>query len=172
MGKSARITLRPPGGLWSRLWDRACGRRPLEPSPPNGENVDFSLVSHVASEHVRRFVEAIEDYQLLSRRSVRVVSSFRMPDNAGLEETIPVWLSERIRFGIVGDDGRDFHYATLEVVELEWDAHGTDLTMIIAERIAPGTRAFIAAYLGDGTEVEALRDLPLTALPGTRHDDR
>jgi len=172
MGNSVRITLQPPGGFWSRLRDRLLRRQPLVPTAGAGDNVDFSLVSHVASEYVRRFVESIDDYELLSRRSVRVVSRFRMPDNPGLEKSIPVWLSERIRFGIVGRDGRDFRYAPIQVVELRWDDQGTDLRLLLGESVGPGTRAFIAAYLGDGDQVQAIRDLPLTVVPFQRQEDR
>jgi len=168
---TCRISLQSPTGFWARLWDRLIGRRPLVPTAQAHDKVDFSLVSRVASEHVRRFVESIEDYQLLSRRAVRVVSAFQMPDNPGLQETIPVWLSERIRFGVVRRRGRDFHYAPIQSIEVDWDDEGTDLVLVLGERIAPGTKAFIAAYLGEGEEIEALRDLPLTAAPFHGQED-
>ncbi len=129
-------------------------------------NVDLTLVSKVAAEHVKRFVESIENYHLISRRVVRVVSHFEVPEHGGLQSKIPAWISERIRFGVVDREGRDFRYAGLRSMEMTWGDDGeTVLLLHLDESITPGTRAFIAAYLGDGMDAQALRELPFSSLP-------
>ncbi len=155
-----------PRPRWSRWVERLRGRDARTPARARPANVDLSLVSRVAADHVRDFVETIDDYQLVDARTVRVVSHFRMPDHPGLIETLPTWISERIRFGMVEADGRDFRYAIIRAMEMRWGDGDTVLLLHLDERVAAGTRAFIAAYLGDGRDAQALRDLPFSSLPG------
>ena len=159
----ARIVLQP-GGLRYRL--RTLLRRGPTAGPRHSGKVDHTLVGRVASQHVRRFVESIDTYQLLSRNVVQVFSAFRVPDQPGIRQQLPVWLSERIRFGIVTGDGSDFRYVSIRSIEMRWDEETTELRMHLDERIVPGTRAFIAAYLGEGVDTQALQDLPLATFSG------
>ena len=50
--------------------------------------------------------------------------------------------------------------------DLDWDDDGTQLYLHLAQKVVPGTRAFIAAYLGDAQGVEELDALPSTLLLG------
>lgn len=165
-----KIILRPRG-LTHQL-RRWLGRRPaVAANPPTDTNVDLTLVTQVASEHVRQFIEAIQNYQLVSQDVVQVVSHYRMPDHGGLREQIPVWLSERIRFGVVAADGCDFRYCDIEAVEMRWDDDGSELSLFLGESIRGGARAFIAAYLGEGVDAQAMRGLPISTL-GAGGQDR
>jgi len=151
---------------------RWLGRQPAaRPAPIADTNVDLTLVTQVASEHVRQFIEAIDNYQLISSNVVQVVSHYTMPDQGGLRAQIPVWLSERIRFGVVASDGCDFRYCDIEAVEMRWDDDGSELSLFLGESIRGGARAFIAAYLGEGMDAQALRGLPISTL-GARGQDR
>ncbi len=160
-----KIALRPQG-FWARLLDQLRGIQVTEAPAHRGTKVDLTLVSRLASRHVKGFVESIDTYQLLSPRVVQVLSRYRMPDHDGLREQLPFWLSERIRFGVVAADGRDFRYAELRAMTMRWTPEETEIEMHLAEPIAPGTRAFIAAYLGDGSDTQALRELPFSSLHG------
>ncbi len=160
-----QIDLQPNGiRAWLR---RRLGRTPELPAPP-AANVDTTLLSRIASEQVKAFVEAIDTYQLQSRTVIRVRSNYRMPRQAGIREQVPVWLAERIRFGVVEGDSLDFRYAAIRRVHLRWDDDSTDLLLYLDERVEAGTRAFIAAYLGEGMHTQALRDLPLSSNLGSR----
>ncbi len=165
-----KIILRPRG-LRHRL-RRWLGRGPsAPPGPATDTNVDLTLVTQVASEHVRQFIEAIDNYQLATHDVVQVISHYRMPDQEGLRAQIPVWLSERIRFGVVAADGCDFRYCDIEAVEMSWDDDGSELLLHLGESIRGGARAFIAAYLGEGMDAQAMRGLPLSTL-GAGGQDR
>ena len=96
----AKIILKPKGLRHQlRKW---LGRRdPAGCAPASVANVDLTLVTQVASEHVRQFIEAIDNYQLVSTHVVQVISHYRMPSQEGLRAQVPGWLSERIRFGVV-----------------------------------------------------------------------
>jgi len=157
----ARIVLRPRG--WRHRLDRLLRGRRLTPPPLRPANVDMTLVGRVASEQVRAFVESIETYQLLSRSVVHAVSSYRMPDHPGIRANLPSWISERIRFGVVSPDGLDFRYAELVAIEMRWNDECSELLLHVGERVPRGTRAFIAAYLGEGVDAQALRDMPITS---------
>ena len=165
----ARIVLKPQG-LRHQLRKLLRSRRPAPWNPPKPANVDLTLVSRVASEHVRDFIESIETYQLLSRSAVQAVSRYRMSDHPGIRDHLPTWLSERIRFGIVNRDGSDFRYPDIVAIDMRWDDEGTELLLYIDERIPPGTRAFIAAYLGEGVDAQALRGPPIASTRSGGHD--
>ncbi len=152
------------GRRWTDALWRLFGRERATPAPPPDPNVDFSLVSRLASVHVKQFVEGIDTYQLTGRRTVQVLSHYRMPAQEGLQEQVPHWLSQRIRFGIVEPDGRDFRYAGLRAMKMIWTPTSCELEIELEEAISPGTRAFIAAYLGDGSDSQALRELPISSL--------
>jgi len=158
----ARIELKPRG-LRYTLRKLLRSRRHPPPELPKPANVDLTLVGRVASEHVREFVESIDTYQLLSRTVVQAVSSYRMPDHPGIRDNLPSWISERIRFGIVSANGSEFRYADIVAIEMRWNDEGSELLLRIGERVPPGTRAFIAAYLGEGADAQALRDLPISS---------
>lgn len=154
-----------PRPRWSRWVDKLRPRPQDRLGPVTPANVDLTLVSKVAAEHVRRFVESIDTYHLVSRRVVQVLAHFEVPAHGGLQSKIPAWISERIRFGVVDHNGRDFHYAALRSMEMSWEDGETELLLYLDEAIEPGTRAFIAAYLGDGMDAQALRELPFSSLP-------
>lgn len=157
-----KIVLRP-GNRWLDGIRRFLRREPPPPPPPD-ENVDFSLVGRLAAVHVKQFVEGIDTYQLTGRRTVQVLSHYQMPVQEGLQQQVPQWLSQRIRFGVVNPDGQDFRYTGLRAITMIWTPTSCELEIELEEAIAPGTRAFIAAYLGDGSDAQALRELPISSL--------
>jgi len=115
--------------------------------PPLDTGVDYRLAHRAAVRAVREFTEQIDTYQLHSRRSVHVVSSYLLPGDRGLQERVPEWIAERIRFGILRGGG-ECEYIRIDRVDISWDDEGTTLLLHLAEKVAPGTRAFVAAYLG------------------------
>jgi hypothetical protein len=157
-GKRRIAVGRKRGSLWARLRGQAA-------APPSAtvEGVDYTLRRRAATRSVRAFVEAIDTYQLHTRRTVHVVSHYRIPTDAGLQEQIPEWIAQRVRFGISGPDG-EAQYVPIRHVDIVWDEDGTELYLHLEERILPGTRAFIAAYLGEG--VATADDEPPTLLLG------
>ena len=168
-GNKRRIQLdeRTKTRWWSRLlgWfgvDRA--GKPHVGAVPDG--VDFSLARRAERRAVRAFIEAIDNYQLHTRRTVHVVSDYRLPSDSGLEQCVPEWLARRVRFGIVRGEMGDIGYLRIKSVEVHWDGDGTQLYLHLAQKVVPGTRAFIAAYLGDAQGVEELDALPSTLLLG------
>ena len=147
-------------GLLRRLFLK---RSSLSAAPPStasdtDSRVDFRLQHRTAIRVVRQFTEQIETYQLHSRRCVHVVSRFLVPSDRGLQETAPEWIAERIRFGIVRGGG-EFDYIPVERVDIAWDDEGTELFLHLSEKVEPGTRAFVAAYLGAG-ELRAVPEVP------------
>jgi hypothetical protein len=133
-------------GFWSRLFRRDRGDRIAGEIVPLG--VDVSLRRRAAVRAVRAFIETIDTYQLHTRRTVHVVSRYRLPSDTGLQTRVPEWIAERVRFGVVGADG-EYQYLGIRQVDVAWDDDGTELYLHLEGRVAPGTRAFIAAYLGD-----------------------
>jgi hypothetical protein len=104
---------------------------------------------------VREFTEQIENYQLSTRRCVHVISSYLVPPDAGLQKKVPEWIAERIRFGILRGGG-ECDYIRIDKVDISWDSEGTSLLLHLSEKVDPGTRAFVAAYLG-GAELRDRR---------------
>jgi hypothetical protein len=104
---------------------------------------------------VREFTEQIETYQLSTRRCVHVISSYLVPPDAGLQKKVPEWIAERIRFGILRGGG-ECDYIRIDKVDISWDSEGTSLLLHLSEKVDPGTRAFVAAYLG-GAELRERR---------------
>lgn len=153
-----RITVhqKPRGpGFLRRLFARPGPLRVLE-SPDEADStssIDYRLQHMAAIRAVRNFTEEIDTYQLHSRRCVHVVSRYLLPSDRGLQEKVPEWIAERIRFGIVRTNS-DFDYIRIDTVDVAWDDEGTELFLHLSERVDPGTRAFVAAYLGDA-EVRA-----------------
>ncbi len=133
-------------GFWNRLLRRGQGDRLESDVLPAG--IDGSLRRRAAVRAVRGFIEAIDTYQLHTRRTVHVVSRYRVPSDSGLQQRVPEWVAERVRFGVVGPEG-EYQYLDIRQVDVSWDEDGTELYLHLAGRVAPGTRAFIAAYLGD-----------------------
>ena len=168
-GNKRRITLQQPAstGAWGRLLGRlglrAATRDPRPDSPPG---VDFSLARLAERRAVRAFIESIDTYQLHTRRTVHVVSDYRVPSDPGLEQRVPQWLAERVRFGVVRGEMGDIGYLRIKSVEIHWDDEGTELYLHLAQKVVPGTRAFVAAYLGDAARPEDLDALPSTLLLG------
>jgi len=163
-----RITLEQPNGAgwWSRVRERlGLAPAPLAPVAAT-EGIDFSLARRAERRAVRAFIEAIDTYQLHTRRTVHVVSTYRVPSDSGLEQRVPEWLAERVRFGVVRGELGDIGYLRIKSVEVHWDDEGTELYLHLAQKVVPGTRAFIAAYLGDAAGAEELDALPSTLLLG------
>lgn len=133
-------------GIWARL----LRRRLPEPLPDDAdeEGVDLTLRRRASIRTMRAFIEAIDTYQLHTRRIVHVVSSYVIPSAPGLQEQAPAWLADRVRFGVVREAGR-FEYLRIKTVDVAWDERGTELFLHLDEKVIPGTRAFIAAWLGD-----------------------
>ena len=88
--------------LWGRLFR---GLRSLPPEDAQVDLVDYRLRHRTAIRSVRAFVEAIDTYELHTRRTVHVVSDYRIPPDSGLQGRVPEWLAERVRFGVVGKHG-------------------------------------------------------------------
>jgi hypothetical protein len=120
--------------------------------------VDYRLAHRAAVQAVREFTEQIETYQLHSRRSVHVVSRYLLPGDPGLQEKVPEWIAERIRFGVLRGGG-ECDYIRIDRVDISWDDEGTTLLLHLTEKVAPGTRAFVAAYLG-GAELRSTGSPP------------
>ncbi len=139
-----------------------CEAAPAIRSPHDPPGVDTSLRRRAAVRAVRTFIESIDTYQLHTRRTVHVVSSYRVPPDSGLRERVPEWIAERVRFGIVKPGG-EYGYLTIKSVDVSWNDDGTELYLYLDERVAPGTRAFIAAYLGEAEGV-----VPPDAMPSPR----
>ena len=144
---------------------RMFSRKPAElsavvesPSSSHDSRVDYRLAHRTAVRAVREFTEQIETYQLHSRRCVHVVSRYLLPADSGLQERVPEWIAERIRFGILRGGG-ECDYIRIDRVDISWDDEGTTLLLHLAEKVAPGTRAFVAAYLG-GAELRPMGSPP------------
>ena len=153
-----RITLHESEGIFARLGKLF---RPSADAPrdePMVTGVDFRLKKRASLRAVREFTEQIHSYQLQSRRCVHVQSRYRVPDARGLEQKVPEWIAERVRFGLVRSGGK-YAYAKIMRVDIAWDDEGTELFLHLAERVEPGTRAFVAAYLGE-EEVRATPEVP------------
>ncbi len=165
-GNKRRITLEQPNG--TRWWSRLRQRLGLAPAIPEAEDapdgVNFSLARRAERHAVRTFIESIETYELHTRRTVHVVSTYRIPSDPGLEERIPEWLAERVRFGVVRGELGDIGYLRIKSVEVQWDAEGTELYLHLAQKVVPGTRAFVAAYLGHTPGADEMEALPTSAL--------
>jgi len=160
-----RINLRTGRpGFWARLLRRHPTPHLVTPSP-DPLSIDFRLRRRASIRAVRAFIESIDTYQLHTRRIVHVVSRYVVPSDPGLQEKVPEWLAERVRFGVVQGAG-DFGYLHIKAVDVAWDGDGTELFLHLDEKVTPGTRAFIAAYLGEGDGIEEMRDLPSTLLLG------
>ena len=129
-------------GIWARLLRRS---KP-EPSCEDEDDpqVDLTLRRRASIRTVRALVEAIETYQLHTRRIVHVVSGYVIPTAPGLQDQVPAWLADRVRFGVVREPGR-FEYLRITAVDVAWDERGTELFLHLDEKVIPGTRAFIAA---------------------------
>jgi len=127
--------------------------------------VDYSLRHRAAVHAVRSFIEAIDIYQLQTTRVVQVLSDYLMPSDSGLEHKVPEWLAERLRFGIVTAEG-GIRYVAIDVADFSWDSDGTEVLLHLRDKISPGTRAFVAAYLGHGDGVAEMQDLPAALLLG------
>ena len=153
-----RITLQEKRGFFGRLASviRRRPPKPVEVAPALG--VDFRLRTRAALAAVRQFTEQIHTYQLHSRRCVHVLSRYRFPGDSGLQEKVPEWIAERVRFGLVRGGG-DFDYAEIVVVDIGWDEDGTELFLHLRNKVEPGTRAFVAAYLGKD-ELRATPEVP------------
>jgi hypothetical protein len=156
-----RIDLRRASrpGFFAR-WFRRRRRPTLDLLPPaDSDSIDFTLRRLAAVRAVRGFVEAIENYTLQTHRTVHVVSKYVIPDSPGLQEEVPQWLAARVRFGVVQGAG-GIGYLGIRAVDLTWDDQGTELFLHLDAKVAPGTRAFIAAYLGEGDGTLKLQELP------------
>jgi hypothetical protein len=142
-------------GFFRRLFRGRPALVEVVPSPAiaAGSKVDFRLRHRAITRTVREFTEKIETYQLHSRRCVHVVSHFLIPGDRSLEQVVPEWIAQRVRFGIVRGGG-EFEYIRVNSVDIAWDEEGTELFLHLDERVEPGTRAFVAAYLGEA-EVRA-----------------
>ncbi|HCP45910.1 MAG TPA: hypothetical protein DIU15_07705 [Deltaproteobacteria bacterium] len=127
--------------------------------------VDYRLRVQVATRTVREFVESIDNYELTTLKTVRVWSDYTISRDPGLQEQVPKWLAERLRFGIVRPQG-DIAYLDIHTVDVQALEEGTELFLHLAHKVAPGTRAFIAAYLGSGDGSDQLRELPRAMLQG------
>jgi hypothetical protein len=158
-----RITVhkRPKGpGFLRRIFGRPAALQAVESAAEAvpESRVDFRLRHRAAIRAVREFTEQITTYQLHSRRCVHVVSHYLLPSDHGLQEKIPEWIAERIRFGIVRGGG-ECDYVRIDSIDIAWDDEGTELFLHLGEKIDPGTRAFVAAYLG-GAELPAMANPP------------
>jgi hypothetical protein len=151
-------------GFWARLF-----RRPCPPALVADHelvlDVDFSLRRRASVRAVRAFVESIDTYQLHTRKTVHVVSGYVIPPDPGLQDKIPEWLAERVRFGISQGAG-EFGYLRIRSVDVAWDDEGTELFLHLQQKVVPGTRAFIAAYLGEGDGEEQMNEQTSSMLLG------
>jgi|GEM_PF-2100283 len=165
-----RFTLREPprNGWWARIrrrWANLLKRRHLQAlpaiEPPTaGPNVDFSLRKRAAVHAVRRFIELVDTYELHNRSTVHVVSHYEVPQTAGLEQQVPEWLAHRVRFGMIDPSTKETTYVEIHAVDVLVTDEGTEMYLHLSRRVEPGTRAFVAAWLGDGDGRTGLQDAP------------
>jgi hypothetical protein len=142
--------------LWRRLFGRVHNELRVEPAVLG---IDYTLRHRAALHAVRAFIERIDHYSLQSSRVVQVLSDYVVPDDSGLERKVPEWLAERLRFGVVTVESR-VRYIPIQHVDFRWDRGGIEAQLYLSEKIAPGTRAFIAAYLGHGDGINEVDELP------------
>jgi hypothetical protein len=139
-------------------------RRHLEalPDPASqthvSSNVDFRLSQRASLHAARRFVELIDTYELRNRNTVHVVSHYEVPCSVGLAEHVPEWLAHRVRFGVLDPKTKTNSYLDIHAVDVIVTDEGTELLLHLIQRVEPGTRAFVAAWLGDGQS--GLQDPP------------
>ncbi len=152
-------------GFFARLFGRRSTPKLIALPVEEPGGIDFTLRRRAAVRAVRNFVESIDTYQLHTRRTVHVVSNYVIPADPGLQDKVPEWLAQRVRFGVVQGAG-GFGYLQIRAVDLTWDHEGTELYLHLDSKVAPGTRAFIAAYLGEGDGTAEMQDLPATLLLG------
>ncbi|MCO4773882.1 MAG: hypothetical protein KDA24_27870, partial [Deltaproteobacteria bacterium] len=158
----------PRRGWFARLrrrWVNLRQRRHLEALPQPEllllpSNVDFSLRQRASVHAVRSFIESVDTYELHNRKTVHVVSHYEIPVGAGLEDLIPEWLAHRVRFGTVQGDARDASYLDIRAVDVVATDEGTELYLHLTHKVEPGTRAFVAAWLGEGDGRDGLQDAP------------
>ena len=168
--RKQRFTLLEPprGSLWARMsrrWANVLQRSHLralpEPAPlAQAENVDFSLRQRALVQTVRSFIEMVDTYELHNRKTVHVVSHYEIPSSAGIGELVPGWLAHRVRFGVLDNDSGSTHYLDIRAVDVVRTEEGTELYLHLTEKIEPGTRAFVAAWLGEGDGRTGLQDTP------------
>jgi len=151
-------------GLFRRIFSRwpaleLVRKAPASVADPAADSgIDFRLRRRAAIRAAREFTEQIATYHLHSRSCVHVASDYLVPADRGLQEKAPEWIAERIRFGIIRGGG-ECDYIRVNRVDIAWDDEGTVLFLHLAERVDPGTRAFVAAYLG-GAELRATSGAP------------
>ena len=142
--------------LWRRLFGRFRSELHVEPAVLG---IDYTLRHRAAVHAVRAFIERIDHYSLQSGRVVQVLSDYVVPSDSGLERKVPEWLAERLRFGVVTVEAR-VRYIPIQHVDFRWDARGIEALLYLSEKVSPGTRAFIAAYLGHGDGINEVDELP------------
>ncbi len=146
---------------WANLLQRSHLRALPEPAPlVLAENVDFSLRQRALVHTVRSFIEMVDTYELHNRKTVHVMSHYEIPDSKGLGELVPGWLAHRVRFGTMDDDSGSTHYLDIRAVEVVSTDEGTEMYLHLTEKVEPGTRAFVAAWLGEGDGRTGLQDAP------------
>ena len=162
-GKRRIILEQPrPTGLWSRVreWFGLGGPEPDDESPPSG--VDFSLARRAERRTVRAFIEAIDNYQHPPHRPRG--GTYIVPTDAGLEQRPERLVERALRGGPRRDGGH-----RLPADKIRGGGLGrrrTELYLHLAQKVVPGTRAFVAAYLGDAVGGEEMDALPSTLLLG------
>ncbi|MBJ95497.1 MAG: hypothetical protein CMP23_13625 [Rickettsiales bacterium] len=156
--RKRRVKLHPEGGIVRFLKHLFVKERDLLIEPAV-LGVDYSLRHRAAVHAVRSFIDAVDHYSLQSSRVVQVISDYAIPVDTGLEKKVPEWIAHRLRFGVVTAD-QSIRYVAIRQVDFRWDRRGTELLISLEERVAPGTRAFIAAYLGRGDGVSQVDELP------------
>jgi hypothetical protein len=162
--------LEPPRhGWWARMrrrWANLLRRRHLEALPePTAPaealpNVDFRLRQRASLHAVRRFIELVDTYQLHNRKTVHVLSHYEPPRDAGLAALVPEWLAHRVRFGMVDPKTKATSYLDIHAVDVVFTEEGTELFLHLVGKVEPGTRAFVAAWLGEGDGRSGLQDAP------------
>lgn len=159
----------PRKGWWARIrrrWVNLWQRRHLEalPAPAllplGGPNVDFSLRQRASLHAARRFIELVDTYHLHNRKTVHVISHYEVPGSAGLAELVPEWLAHRVRFGMLDPQTSDTFYLDIHAVDVVVTDEGTELFLHLTQRVEPGTRAFVAAWLGEGDGRSGLQNAP------------
>ena len=168
--RKQRFTLldSPSNGWWARIrryWSTLLRRPHLRALPPPvppvaPANVDFSLRRRASLNAVRRFIELVDTYELHNRRTVHVVSHYELPQHAGLAELVPEWLAHRVRFGTLDPMTKLTSYMDIHSVDVLVTEEGTELFLHLVGKVEPGTRAFVAAWLGEGDGRTGLQDAP------------
>jgi hypothetical protein len=141
-------------------WDRRTGRIPVRAPQESVAGIDYSLRNKAIIRVLGGFLEGIEAQQIHSRRTVHVASHFRMPADPGMENRVPEWIAEHLRFGAVDAETGAVHYTRIRAMDVVWGERGIEIFLHLLEPVPRGARLVFAAEVGDDVWTDAAREVP------------